>query len=88
MSTTFREKQKEKAEKKISQLKETASEDDIKKINSKIDAKNKGPLEEVRGKVLLMNLIKDPNTAWTAKATAIGVLFYVVSRLMPFQTYS
>lgn len=80
MNTTLREKQREQAEKKFNQLKGAASEEDIKKIDSKIDGKNKGALKDVWDKVLLLvDLIKDPNAAWTAKATAIGALLYVIS---------
>ncbi len=74
------ERQKNKANKKFNNLSENASEEDIKKIDSKLDGMKKGKLAEVWDKVtLLWTLIKDNDAAWKSKAIAIGALLYVIS---------
>ena len=74
------QKQRENAQKKFNALKAQASDEDVNKIASKLDGMNKGKLKEVWGTVQqLWKLVKDPNAAWGAKATAIGALVYVIS---------
>ncbi|HUH28046.1 YkvA family protein [Gelidibacter sp.] len=73
-------RQRKQAEKKFDKFKNSATEEDISKINSKIHKKNKGALKDVWDKVTLLGkLIKDPNAAWASKASAIGALLYVIS---------
>lgn len=80
MDTILKRRHREQAEKRFDKFKKNATEDDIKKINSKIEDKKKGSLKDVWDKVqLLGKLIKDPNAAWTSKVTAIGALLYVIS---------
>ena len=80
MSATLNKRKQEQAERRFDKFKKDASQEDIKKIDDKIDKKNKGPLKDVWDKVqLLGKLIKDPNAAWSSKATAIGALLYVIS---------
>jgi uncharacterized membrane protein YkvA (DUF1232 family) len=74
------EKQTKNAKKQFNNFKEKASEEDIKKIDSKLGGMNKGALKDVWDKVILLwKLIKDPKAAWGSKAIAIGALLYVIS---------
>lgn len=74
------EDEKKKSEEMFNEFSQNASEEDIKKIASKLDDMKKGPIAEIWHKVtLLWKMVKDPNAAWTAKALAIGALVYLIS---------
>ena len=59
-----------------------AKPEDIGKIIRRLPDMNRGPIREIWPKVRsLLEMIRDPSAAWTAKALAIGALIYLISPL-------
>jgi len=59
-----------------------AKPEDIGKIIQRLPDMNRGPIREIWPKVRsLLEMIRDPSAAWTAKALAIGALIYLISPL-------
>jgi uncharacterized membrane protein YkvA (DUF1232 family) len=57
-----------------------AKPEDIGKIIKRLPDMNRGPMREIWPKVRsLLEMIRDPSAAWTAKALAIGALVYLIS---------
>lgn len=57
-----------------------AKPEDIGKIIKRLPDMNRGPMREIWPKVRsLLDMIRDPSAAWTAKALAIGALVYLIS---------
>ena len=59
-----------------------AKPEDIGQILKRLPDMNRGPIREIWPKVRsLLEMIRDPSAAWTAKALAIGALVYLISPL-------
>jgi uncharacterized membrane protein YkvA (DUF1232 family) len=59
-----------------------AKPEDVGKIIKRLPEMNRGAMREIWPKVRsLLEMIRDPSAAWTAKALAIGALVYLISPL-------
>lgn len=62
------------------QMRDNASEEDVKKIGSKLSGMKRGAIAEIWDQVIaLWNFIQDPEAPWAGKAIAIGALLYLIS---------
>lgn len=74
------EHENEKAQEMFESFQKNYTDEDIEKVNAKINNYNKGPLAKVWDKIMILwEIMKDPTAAKTAKAVAIAALIYVVS---------
>ena len=74
------EHEEKKAEEMFQSFQKNYTQEDVEKINSKINGYNKGPLAKIWDKILILwEIMKDPAAAKGAKAIAIAALLYVVS---------
>ena len=74
------EHEEKKAEEMFQSFQKNYTQDDVDKINSKINSYNKGPLAKIWDKILILwDIMKDPAAAKGVKAVAIAALLYVVS---------
>ncbi len=73
---------KKEVKEELSKYEKKAKLEDIEKVNKKIGNMQKGDLQKIWDKVVLLwDMTKDPKAPWQSKAMAVGALVYTVSPL-------
>ncbi len=65
---------------KLNKYAKNAKQEDVARIEKKVDGMNRGPVKKIWDKVMdLWNVVKSPDIHWSKKAMAVGALIYLIS---------